>query len=878
MVPPFDPKAYEQAVVKPLRGWNGRELPDDLLARYAVDLAMTDQEVERRLREVRSRWNKGLTSPGFAQKVYRAFLKADEALQQEHGGELSRIAFWRAYAADRKDANRQRIDDLAKTLRQNFGALGLIAPGQLDATVRAAYGALSPDEVDEALAGAGISRSAPVELPKSSGLLDTTYRHLRDHLIDAGCSSVVELLRGEPAPFRLLDGGAAAGVSAVAVERAVARENRRAGNQGARQALGILATAAKAGADLGKLALFHLLDDVRKQHGAGVPASALLKQLLGTRWHADEARLAVFSVLNESAGTPMGSLAAVRELLEAGRLVAARQLVSSISGAEDAAAAAELVERQRARVAELVDGARRALRDGAETDAGHRYRQAAALAADDEDLRAELRRIPPEPALALEAREEGIAVRLSWRPAPSHDDATRYRLVRREGRVPSDADDGVVIAVESGRTVGVDPKAPAGTKLGYAVFASAEGAPWSRPVGRVVEVLPGVADVRLSFADGAVEGTWAVHPDAIAVDVRRGDGLAVRVQDRTRFRDRTASEGTEHVYGFVARYRRADGTEAESAPVRARITAAGRPQPVRVLSLRPADGGTGPRIRLSWKAQPDAEVVIRRASAPCPWEFGAVVPAAELAGYGEEVAGRRDDRDGWQVLEADVPTGSYRYVAFTMGPDGAIRGHDESFGVALPVSGVRHQRFGDDLLLAWEWPEQVGTAEVHWTGARGSDRMLLTRQQYQTAGGCRIPCGPGAATVKVRTKVRTVSGECVSPFVEVVVADRPPTVGYVVEMSRRPLVGGGTVRVRLDADQEIARCAVVVVAAHGPVMPRSPGDGVELFRGERTLRPGHQVELAAQLPRLRKPYWVRCFVETEGVRVTDPSVKQLKVS
>ncbi|GLY38263.1 hypothetical protein Amsp01_042870 [Amycolatopsis sp. NBRC 101858] len=877
MAPPFDPKAYEQTVVKPLRGWAGRELPDDLLARYAIDLGMSDHEVERRLREVRSRWNKGLTSPGFAQRVYRAFLRADEALQQEHGGELARIIWWREYAADRKGANRQRIDDLAKTLRQNFGALQLIAPGQLDATVRAAYGSLSPDEVDEALAEADVWRSAPVELPNTSGLIDTTYRHLRDHLIDAGCSSVVELLRGERSLFRLLD-GAAAGVTAVAVARAVERENRRAGNQGARQALSILTTAARDGADLGKLALFHLLDDIRRQHGAGVPASALLKQLLETRWEPEEARLAVFSVLNESAGSPMGTLAAVRELLEKGRMVAAQQLVASISGAEDAAAAASLVERQRALVDDLVEGARRALREGAEAEAGHRYRQAVALAADDEGVRAELRRIPPEPALELTAREEGVAVRLSWRPAAGHDDATRYRLVRRDGRVPADADDGVVIPVEAGRTVCADFKAPAGTKLGYAVFAATEGSPWSRPAGTTAEVLPGVADIRLSFADGAVEGGWVVHPDAVAVDVCRGDGDVVRVHDRTRFRDRTAAEGVEHIYSFVARYRRADGGEAQSAPVRVRITAAGRPQPVRVLSMRPAEDGAGPRIRLSWKAQPDAEVVVRRASGPCPWEFGAVVSAADLADYGEEVTGRRDEQDGWQVLTADVPTGSYRYVAFTMTPDGAIRGHDESFGIALPVSGVRHQRFGDDLLLAWEWPEEVGTAEIHWTGARDSGRMLLTRQQYQSSGGCRVPCGSGATTVKVRTKVQTAAGECVSPFVEVVVADRPPTVDYAVEMSRRPLVGGGTVRIRLDADQEIARCAVVVVAAHGPVMPRSPGDGVELFRGERTLRPGHQVELAAQLPRLRKPFWVRCFVETEGVRVTDPSVKQLKVS
>lgn len=877
MAPPFDPKAYEQAVVKPLRGWSGRELPDDLVARYAIDLSMSDQEVERRLREVRSRWNKGIGSVGFAQKVYRAFLKADEALQQAHGSQLTRVEWWRAYAASRRSANQQQIDGLAQTLRQHFGELGLVAPGQLDATVRATYASLSPDDVDEALTKAGVKRSSPVELPKRSPLLDTTFRHLRDHLIDAGCAGLVDLLHGEPAEFRLLDEAAAPDLSAAAVRRAVDRENKRAGNQGARQALGILSTAAKDGVDLRELALVHLLQDVRQQHGLGVPAGALLSQLLKTRWDAAEARLAVFSVLNEAGRTPVGGLSQIKELLEGGRLIAAQQLLASISGGEDAAAATELVDRQLAKVRELHEGARRALRDGDEGEAARRLSQAVALAFDDEELRAELRRIPPEAVLSVSAREEGVAVRLSWRPAASHGDATRYRVVRREGVVPADADDGVVIAVETGRTVCSDPKAPAAVTVGYAVFASVEGGPWSRPSGVVLDVLPGVGDVRLSFADGVVEGRWSVHPDAVAVTVHRGDGTLIKTGSRTSFHDRTAPEGTEQTYTFVVRYRGVGGREAESAPVRARTTTTGRPVPVRGLSLRPAPGER-PRVAVAWKQQPGAEVVVRRAAEVCPWEFGAVVPPLELEAYGEEVVGDRNERDGWQTLTAEVPTGRFHYVPFTLGPGGAVRGHDEALGIALPISGLRHQRFGEDLLLSWEWPQEVGTADVRWRTAADSGSVVLTRQQYRTGGGCRIGCGAGEVTVEVRTLVHSDGGECRSPEVALVVPDRPPMVRYTVDMTRKPLVGGGTVRVRLTADQEIPSCVVVVVAAQGPVMPRRPADGRELVRGEQFLDRDREIELSADLPRLRKPYWVRCFVETEGVRVVDPSIKYLKVS
>jgi hypothetical protein len=876
---PFDPKAYEEAVVKPLRRWSGRELPDDLIARYAVDLAMSDLQLAQRLKEVRSKWNKGIGGAGFAQKVYRAFLNADKHFQEEHGTQLARIAWWQAYAASRVGARKELIDDLAKTLRANFGELGLIAPGQLDATVRAAYVSLSPDEVDEALTKAGVRRCPPVDLPKASGLLDTTYRHLRDHLIDAEKSSVVELVHGEPAPFRLLDDSAAADLSAAAVRSATDRENKRAGNQGARQALAILATAAKDDLDLRKLALFHLLDDVRQQHGHGVPHSALLKQLLQAKLEPEEARFAVFSVLNESHRGPAGNLTSIRELTEQGRLVAAQQMLASIVGADDAAAATALIERQLIKVRELIDAARRALREGAEADAAHLFRQAVALASDDQDLRAEFRRIPPEPVLEVSAREEGIAVRVSWRPAASHDDNTRYRLVRRDGRVPGDADDGIVIAAEVGRTVSVDPKAPAGASVGYAVFTSVEGGPWSRPAGVRIEVLPGVGDVRLAFVDGVVEGHWAVHPEVAGVDVHRGDGVTIQTSGRTRFRDRTAPEGSEQVYTFVARYRRSDGTEAMSAPVRARATATGQPLPLRALSLKPVEGEAGrPKIALTWKQQPDAEVVIRRATVPPRWAFGNVVPVSELAGYGAEVAGRRDEQDGWQTLTADVPTGLFHYVPFTLGRDGAICGHGEKLGIALPIGGLRHQRFGEELLLAWEWPEQVGTAQVRWRTELDAGSTQLTRQQYQTGGGCRVHCGPGRVTVLVRTKVLAEGGECMSPYVELVVSERLPAVSYTVDMTRKPVIGGGTVRVRLTADQEVARCVVVVVAAQGPVMPRQATDGRELVRGERALRPGDEVELTAELPRLRRPYWVRCFLETEGVRLIDPSIKQLKVS
>jgi hypothetical protein len=451
-------------------------------------------------------------------------------------------------------------------------------------------------------------------------------------------------------------------------------------------------------------------------------------------------------------------------------------------------------------------------------------------------------------------------------------------VVRAEGRVPVDAEDGVTVAGEAGQTVCVDPKAPAAVLVGYAVFASTEDGPWSRPANASLEVLPGVTNVRLTAENGVVDGRWTIHPEVVRVQVHRDDGREIPTSGRTHFRDRTAAEGAEHTYTFVAHYHRADGSTAPSAPVRMRTADTGRLLPLRALSLKAVFDDARPKVALAWKQQPDSDIVIRRAATPCPWEFGEAVSFDDLADYGEEVVGDRAEQDGWCTLTAEVPIGRFHYVPFTIGPGGAVRGHGDGLGVVVPVHGIRHQRFGERLTLAWQWPAEAGIAQVRWRTEHGSGQFEITRQQYQSGGGCHVDVGPGRATVRVRTRAVTEAGDCFSPDIELVVPERAPTVTYSVDMTRRPVVGGGTVRVRLSADQDIAQVVVVVVAAQGAVMPRRPADGTQLLRGQQVLGPNRDVVLTAELPRLRKPYWVRCFVETEGVRLVDPSVSQLKVS
>jgi hypothetical protein len=94
-------------------------------------------------------------------------------------------------------------------------------------------------------------------------------------------------------------------------------------------------------------------------------------------------------------------------------------------------------------------------------------------------------------------------------------------------------------------------------------------------------------------------------------------------------------------------------------------------------------------------------------------------------------------------------------------------------------------------------------------------------------------------------------------------------VGYELRRSRLrgPLVvtltGAGPVRLG----------RLVLVARTGP-MPQRPADGETVMSWDDVEVPAR---LHAPLPRLRRPYWLRCFAEDAAVELHDPPVRDLKV-
>jgi len=276
--------------------------------------------------------------------------------------------------------------------------------------------------------------------------------------------------------------------------------------------------------------------------------------------------------------------------------------------------------------------------------------------------------------------------------------------------------------------------------------------------------------------------------------------------------------------------------------------------PVKSLTAS-VTNGDGLSVRLTWRQQPGNEVVVRRGSTPCPWAYGTVVGPAELARWGAELDGTLTLRGESATLVATVPPGRSYYVAFTVDGTGALRGQDTVADLTDPVREVRAQRFGDDVLVTWQWPADVTAADVRWeTGA-----LRITLQRYRSDGGCRLR---GARSVR-RVDVEAVVFE----------GDGDET--------RAPGASVEVVEITVSGAETLTEATLVLVGTHGHTMPLTVRPEEELLRVPISVRPLEPLVLPefAVPSHLRKPYWLRCFLaEPAPALLVDPPVSQLKVS
>lgn len=860
----LDQRRYEDEVVKPLRGRTA-QLPDDLVTRYAVEPDMTGPALEKRLREVRAYWNNKARSASHTGQVCQAFLRADEKLRAEHGERLGDPEFWRERRGAGDRARREAVEQLAAELRGFYGDLGLLTREQL-AGAAAAHTGLGEAEAAQAAAAAGLAVVPARELPRSSPLPRDAHRAVVDGLVAADAPSIPALLHPDAAGITLLDDpphGGALDLAAVEARIAAVSRARETTTSGpTKHVLGRLRTAANQGADLRVLALVHLLDPVRTQRAAGAVPAALVRRLEAARLAPAEARRLVVHVLAE-AGAGIDPLDEVRALLAEGRPVAAGRLVAGMDP-EPAAEARRLLDVRDAEVEGLREQAAAALRAGRPDVAEEKLRAATVVATDRTDLAEQLARVPPAPVDGLDVAGDGTGVRVSWTVPPSHAADTAYRVVRRPDRAPRDADDGTVVAEVVGARYATDPAPPVGRPVHYAVVAARAGeGPTARsaPVGAATTVVPPVADVELVGERGAVVGRWRAHPEVVRVRVLRRDAPSgpvraepVEVAAGPRgFTDVDVTEGVEHHYEVTAVYA-GEGRELCSAPVSARGGARADAAPVTALAADVDLDGPEPRMCVSWRTPPGAEVEIRVGRTPPPGVHGDRVGAREVGNWGPVLTGvPREDGDRSRIW-APVPGGRVHVAAFTRAPGGLVRGQDAVFDLVTPPTRLHLRHLGEVAVLSWVWPDDAAVVEVRRPGGR----ERVTHAQYRDSGGHRLPPGT-VGTVEVRAVVGSGPDRSVSSPVSVEVHPPSRPVRYTLRQHRHRLRGSRECVVSVPPGQGDGTVEVVLVASEGRVMPLDPADGVELARHRVDLSSPAPVEFSATVPRLRRPFWLRLF-------------------
>jgi hypothetical protein len=885
-VPGFDLKAYEDGVLKPLRR-RMPNLPDDLVARYAVEPGADPGALRERVEAVVRLWTKHAMRQG-PMGLLCTQLVREHTEMLARGDDPRSPQFWTRWTGEREHRVGGLIDEVVATLTASFGPVGVLTGGQLRATA-AAHGALGDADLDRACAEAGLRVVEPVDLPTTAGMR-APFTSLGEALAAAGVATVPALLHPDVETFGLLGGFTAPGGRALDRAAATARardlETQRDSPtvRAQKEAVGILVSEADAGTDLATVALFHLLTEVRAQRAEGAQPLALFRSLTRRGLVPEEAALVAVTVGTEGGVAAHDPRSEVDDLLAEGRLVAAERVAAALP-APEGDPAREAVARRRRQVDDLRERARADQRAGRDEEAGTRLREALRLGADVPGLAEQLATVPAAPVLGVTAHPDGVGVRVAWRPAADHGADTTHRVVRGVGRAPVDPADGVEVQGGVDAHAATDDGPPVGRDLHYAVFARSSGGRWSRPAcAAVVRVVPPVADVHVEGRPGAVVGRWKVHPDVASVEVRRSEGapdapgVPIAVEQGRGFHDTTARDGVQYYYAVVACYPAVDGgpgPRAQPQVHRGATRVAARP--VTSLTAVPVTDD-GPAVRLSWRQRPGNEIVVRRAGTPCPWEYGATVGRAELDGWGVELDGAFTLRGESATLVAAVPPGRSWCVAFTLGPTGAVRGQDAVVDLTEPVRRLRARRFGDDVLVTWHWPDDVAAADVSWAG--GGRR--ISRQQYRDDGGCRLPGAHAVASVAVSAVLLGGEGdEARAPAVAVEVDQRRPQVHYEVRRRGRSWAGGVRCTVTVTSGEPIADATLVLVGASGHAMPRTPGAGIEILRQPVSITPGVPVELPeVPVPAvLRKPYWLRCFLaEPAPAVLVDPPVSQLKVS
>ena len=390
----------------------------------------------------------------------------------------------------------------------------------------------------------------------------------------------------------------------------------------------------------------------------------------------------------------------------------------------------------------------------------------------------------------------------------------------------------------------------------------------------VVAVLRSLA--RLGYSQRAL----TVQAVGLSLEHGEAEVLAAAVAEEREMlepRDVAAPTETEAPVRAVDRSAAPDqGTEPEP-PADDRPVPAEPPQPVLDIQVRTIRSRTD-IVQLSWSPPAAGVVSLRMAAEPPTWDAGTIIGIGDADSYGRPLsAAGVPGPDRRMTCELAMPSARAFVTPMTFREEEAAVGRYVEVTKGAPVRGLSARRFGEEVRLTWDWPDEAVAVHVAWqpSGApddesvpsAGRQQRTCSRRAYDANGGFAAVMGYAAQRVGVWAVFPGPDGEVVTGPTETEVPAGGIPVNYDVQ--RVPGFGGLLDLVRRKRRRKLLvhatrRCVLpdlIVVESRHPGIPLGPNGGVPVARiAGRPMDPGTSVEVVVELGE-KGPSWLACFVD-----------------
>lgn len=900
----LDAKAYDADVLKPLAKDKVqlaeiqravRELQQNAGAKAVAGLNLTillaipadRKDLAAHLASVDSHLNKR-QSMAAAQ-----LLKKLVAELKSTGSDLASAAFWDGFESAKAAAFESKVDEFAAAVALEHQALKVITDQQLEnkAKSQGLTGVVPVAKLAAAVEKAGIAVRPDFALPNL--MVPRVIADLTKH---TEYRSLVDVLLlgegGRPEHIKVIDaltyGGGSPITSTQVLAASKAAESGKDSDalQAAQKALTLIRVDFADPAKLHDLVLVAFVAAAKEMLGRGeLLASALTKLSQDTGLDpVDAARL--LAKLSGSASTR--GLNDVTNLLAEGALADARRTFDAVAdpkqfGEDEIQRVKDLLTAAENRKVALLAEYDNAMKSRDYATAATALAQAANIDQHDTRLQTQLDSLPPAAPENLTVKPApGGAASLTWTFNGGADSS--FVVVRSaDGRAPANAADGSQLARDVSVTTYTDSTPPVAQRLFYSVFAVRRGAT-SLPASVEHLVLPSPVEVTADAALTEITLMWRLNPAAVGIQVTQinpdGSSVPVKVDNENRATITGLSTGNRYRFKLEAIYVLGDGTRLMSPPAAVDATPRGAISAVRDLSIsesRLPDGREGHRA--TW-TEPDGFPVEL-------WSFpvderlpnpGSEVVLAEL----DSLAGRRVsgvlDKTGAQTVLSFSRLRELRIIAaITVDGDRGIIGDSAVTGAAPSVKNARADRYGDELVISWEWPHGDYSAAITWYQGGVSQSRRCTRAEYKNDGGVRIPQAGNVERVLVATVAHGNGAEWVASPVEVQLAARLPIIRYELDIPPSRFGRRKPARAVVHSNGYAGPLSLLVVARTSSIMPSKPDDGDVIERIQVTMDGQNAAAVEFTLPRLPSPFWIRLFPNgSAAIKLEDPPTTQLK--